>query len=163
MVFPRPSSQFHNFLVISITCSNKSDSLCRINLANQTFIKCLNHLLELCHNSIKLLLLQKCSTSFSWIKPSQKSIGKNNCNTQHRKCSVSSISFSICNCFVYPERLAKNFETLHRLIFLGKSLRKATRRPAKGTIPKPPLRKVTCKILPLLQTRWKQFQYYRRY
>ena len=118
-----------------------------------------NHLLELRHNGIKFLLLQKRLTSFSWIKPAWRSIGRNNPNTQHCKCSVSSTSFSICTCTVYPGRPEENYETLHRLVFPEKLLEKATRRPAEGTISRPLLWEVTYKMLPLLLTMQELFRY----
>ena len=67
---------------------------------HQTSVQHLNHLLKLRHNGIKLSLLQKRSTSFSWIKLAQKSTNKNNPDTQHHKCSISSTSFSTCTCLI---------------------------------------------------------------
>ena len=119
---------------------------------HRTSVQHSNHLLELHHDGIKLSLLQKHSISFSWIEPAQRSIGKNNPNTQHRKCFISSTSFSTCTCSVYPGRPVENYETLHRLISLRKLSGRVTRRPAKGKISRPLLWKVTYGMLPLLQT-----------
>ena len=129
----------------------------------QITVQRLNHLLELCHDGIKLSFSQKRSTSLSWIEPAQKSTSRNNPNTQHRKCSVSSTSFSTCICLVHPGRLAENYETLHRLVLLGKSSGRATKRPAEGSISRPLLWEVTYGILPLLPTMQGSFQYCRRY
>ena len=115
-----------------------------------TSVQYLNHLFKLCHDGIKLLFLQKRSTSFSWIKLGQRSTSKNKPDTQYRKCSVSSTNFSTCNCPVYLGRLAENYKTLHRLVPLEKLLGRSTRRPAKGTISRPLLREVTYGMLLLL-------------
>ena len=108
------------------------------------------YLLELCHNGIKLLVLQKRSTSFSSIELVWKIIDKNNLNIEHRKCSVSSTSFSIYTCSVYPRRLAENYKTLDGFVSLGKLSEKAKKRAAESTISRLPLWKVTYKMLPLL-------------
>ena len=99
----------------------------------------------------------------SWIKPAQRSIGRNNPNTQYRKCSVSSTSFSTCTCLVYPERPAENYKTLHGLVPLGKSSGRATKRPAEGSISRPLLREVTYGMLPLLPIMQGPFRYRRRH
>ena len=122
-----------------------------------------NYLLELFYNGIKLSLLQKHSTSFSWIEPAQRSNGRNNSYIQYRKCSVSSTSFSTCTCLIHPGRPAENYTTLHRLVPPGKSSGRATRRSAKGSIFRPLLRKVTYWMLPLLATMQGLFRYRRRY
>ena len=123
----------------------------------------MNHLLELRHDGIKLSLSQKRSTSFSWIEPARRSTGRNNPDTQHRKCSVSSTSFSTCTCPVYPGRPAENYETLYGLVPPGKSSGRATRRPAEGTISRPLLREVIYGMLPLLPTMQGLFRYRRRH
>ena len=128
-----------------------------------TSIQCSNHLLKLCHNGIKLSLLQKCSTSFSWIEPARRSTDRNNPDTQHRKCSISSTSFSTCTCPVHPRRPAENYETLHRLVPPGKLSGRATRRPAEGTISRPLLREVTYGVLPLLPIMQGPFRYRRHH
>ena len=128
---------------------------------HRTSVQRLNHLLELRHDGIKLSLSQKRSTSFSWIEPARRSTGRNNPDTQHRKCSVSSTSFSTCTCPVHPGRPAENYETLHRLVPLGKSSGRATRRPAEGSIFRPPLREVTYGMLPLLPKLQGLFRYRR--
>ena len=109
-----------------------------------------NHLLELCHDGIKLSLLQKYSTSFSLIKPARKNTSRKNPDIQHHKCSVPSSSFSTCTYLVYLERPSENYKTLHRLNLLEKSSERATRKPAKGMIFRPLLRKVIYRMLPLL-------------
>ena len=130
---------------------------------HRTSVQRSNHLLELRHDSIKLSLSQKRSTSFSWIEPAQRSTDRNNPDTQHRKCSVSSTSFSTCTCPVHPGRPAENYETLHRLVPPGKSLGRATRRPAEGTIFRLLLWEVTYGMLPLLPTMRGPFRHRRRH
>ena len=109
---------------------------------HRTSVQRSNHLLELRHDGIKLSLSQKRSTSFSWIEPARRSTSRNNPNTQYRKYSVSSTSFSTCTCPVHPRRPVENYKTLHALVSQEKSLEKATRRPAEGTISRFLLRKV---------------------
>ena len=118
----------------------------------QTSVQYLNHLLELRHDGIKLSLSQKRSTSFSQIKLAWKNISRNNPNTQHRKCFVSSNSFSIFTYPIHPEKPAENYKTLYGLILLWKSLGRATRRPAEGTISRLLLREVIYRMLLLLPT-----------
>ena len=130
---------------------------------HRTSVQRLNYLLELRHNRIKLSLSQKGSISFSWIEPARRSTGRNNPDTQHRKCSVLSTNFSTCTCPVYPGRPAENYETLHRLVSLGKSSGRATRRLAEGTISRPLLREVTYRMLPLLPIMQGLFRYRRRH
>ena len=130
---------------------------------HRTSVQRSNHLLELRHDGIKLSLSQKRSTSFSWIEPARRSTGRNNPDTQHRKCSVSSTSFSTCTCSLHPGRSAKNYETLHGLIPLGKSSGKATRRQAEGMISRPLLQEVIYGMLPLLPTMQEPFRYCRRH
>ena len=169
--------------------SNGSASLLRRSSANRTFCKSLNlqpasleeaqlikrfanhrtsvqrsnDLLELHHDGIKLSLLQKRSTSLSWIESAPKSTCRNNPDTQHRKFSVSSTSFSIYTCLVHPRRPAENYETLDGLVPPGKSSGRAIRRPIEGLISKPLLRKITYGMLPLLPTMQEPFRYRRRH
>ena len=125
---------------------------------HQTFVQHSNHLLKLRHNGIKLLLLQKCSTSSSWIEQAWRSTSRNNPDTWYYKCSVSSTIFSTCICFVHPKRPAKNYETPYTLVLLEKLLEKATRKPGKGTISRLLLQKVIYGMLPLLSTMHGPFQ-----
>ena len=106
-------------------------------------MQCLNHLLKLRHNRIKLSLPQKDLTSFSWIEPDQRCINRKNLDTQHRKCSVSSTNFNAYTCFIHLERHIENYKTLHRLVLTVKSSRKTIRRLTKGTISRLLLPKVT--------------------
>ena len=123
----------------------------------------MNDLFKLHYNDIKLSLLQKCSTSFNWIEPAQRSIGRNNPNTQQCQCLISSTSFSTCTytCSIHPKRPAKNYETLYKLVYLGKLSKRPIRRPAEGMIPRLLLRQVTYRILLLLQIMQGLFQYRR--
>ena len=130
---------------------------------HRTSVQRSNHLLELRHDGIKLSLSQKRSTSFSWIEPARRSTGRNNPDTQHRKCSVSSTSFSTCTCPVHPGRPAENYETLYGLVPLGKLSASTTRRPAEGSISRPLLREVIYGMLPLLLTMQGLFRYRRYY
>ena len=130
---------------------------------HRTSIQRLNHLLKLRHNSIKLLLSQKCSTSFNWIKPVWRSIGSNNLNTQYCKCFVSSTSFSIYTYLVHPRKPVENYETLHGLVSLEKLSRRGTRKPAEGMISQLLLREVTYRMLLLLLIMQKLFRYCRRH
>ena len=116
---------------------------------HQISIKRSNHLLELCYDSIKLLLSQKPSTSFSWIEPVLISTGRNNFNTKHRNCFISSTSFSTCTCTVQQKQRVENYKTLYGIVPLEKLLGRATRRPAKDTISRPLLWEVTYGMLPL--------------
>ena len=109
-----------------------------------------NHLPELCHNGIKLSLLQKRSISLSWIEQAQRSTGRNNPDNQYYNYSVSSTSFSTCTYSVNSEKPAKNYETLHELDFLRKSSGRATKKLAKGTVSRFLLRKITYGMLLLL-------------
>ena len=131
---------FYNY---NCSKSNKSASSFRKSSANWTFVKRVNYLFEFRHDSIKHLLLQKCSTSFYWIKSAQRSIGRNNFNNKHHNCSISSTSFSICTYPVNLKKLPKNYETLHKLVFLGKLSWMAIKKPAESTISRPLLREVT--------------------
>ena len=130
---------------------------------HRTSVQRSNHLLELRHDGIKLSLSQKRSTSFSWIEPARRSTGRNNPNTQHRKCSVSSTSFSTCTYLIYLGRPGENYETLHGLVPPGKLLRRTIKRPAESTISRPLLQKVTYGMLPLLPTMQGPFRYRRRH
>ena len=130
---------------------------------HRTSVQCLNHLLKLYHNGIKLLLLQKCSTNFSWIKPARRSTSRNNLNTQYCKCSISNINFSTYTYLVHPKKPAKNYKTLHGLVLPGKSLGRAMRRLAKGKISRLLLQKITYGMLPLLPTMQESFRYCRRH
>ena len=121
----------------------------------------MNHLLELRHNGIKLSFLQKRSTSFSWIKLAERSIGRNNPDTEHRKCSISSTSFSICTYLVYLGRPVENYKTLHRLVPLRKLSGRAMKRLVEGSISRPLLQEVTYGMLPLLPIMQGPFRYYR--
>ena len=123
----------------------------------------MNYLFELRHNGIKLLLLQKCSISFSYIKPAQRNTSGNNPNTKYHNYSVSSTNFSTYTCFVYPGKSAKNYKTMHGLIPLKKLLWKATKRSAKNTIFRLLLQEVLYKMLLLLLIMQRPFQYYRCY
>ena len=93
------------------------------------------------------------------MKLAQRSIGRNNPNTQHHKCSISSTNFSTYTYPVYSRKPAENYKTLHRLVSLEKSLKKAIRRPAKGTISRPLLREVTYRILLFLLIMQGPFRY----
>ena len=128
-----------------------------------TSVQCLNHLFELCHDGIKLFLLQKRLISFSRIELAWRSNNRNNPNTQHYKCSVSSSSFSTCTCFLYLGRPTENYKTLHRLVPLKKLSGRATRRPAEGTISRPLLGEVTYGMLSLLLTMKGLFRYCRHH
>ena len=130
---------------------------------DRIFVQCLNHLLKLRYNGIKLSLSQKRSTSLSWIELDQKSTGRNNPDTQHHKCFVSSTNFNTCTCPIHLGKPEENYETLHGLVPSGKSLGRATRRPVKGSISRLVLRKVTYGMLPLLPTMRGPFQYRRRH
>ena len=130
---------------------------------HQTSVQCLNHLLKFCYNGIKLLLLQKRSTSFSWIKPAWKTTSTNNLNTKHCKCSVSSTSFSTCSRSLYSGLPVKNYETLHTLVSSAKLLGKVTKKLAEGKISRPLLRKVIYKMLLLLPIMQGLFWYCQRY
>ena len=92
-------------------------------------------------------------------RTSPKKHGRNNPDTLYRKCSIPSTSFSICTCLVYPERPVENYKTLHRLVSLGKSSERATKRPAKGMISKLLLQEVTYRMLPLLLIIQELFRY----
>ena len=105
------------------------------------------------------MLLQKRSISLSWIELAQRSTGRNNSNTQNCKYSVSSTSFNTCTYLVYLGRSAENYETLYELVPLGKSLGRATRRPAEGTISRLLLWEVTYEMLLLLPIMQGPFQY----
>ena len=128
---------------------------------HRTSVERSNHLLELRHKGIKLSLSQKRSTSLSWIEPAQRSTSRNNPDTQHHKCSVPSTS--TCTCSVYLGRLTENYETLHGLVPLGKSLGRATKRPAEDSISRPLLWEVIYEMLPLLPTMQEPFRYRRRH
>ena len=128
---------------------------------HQTSVKHLNHMLKLRHDGIKLLLSQKCLTNFSWIELAWRSISGNNSNIKYRKCSILSSSFSTCTYLVYQKRPAKNYKTLHRLVFLEKLSKRATRRPAEDTISRHLLQKVIYSILLLLPTMQRLFWYCR--
>ena len=123
----------------------------------------MNYLLKLCHNSIKFWLLQKRSISFSWIRLVQKSIGKNNSNTQWCKCFVSNTSFSTCIYSIYVKRPVKNYKTLHGPVFLEKLLERATKRQVEGTISRLLLQEFTYRMLSLLPTMQGLFQYHQCY
>ena len=103
----------------------------------KSILNSLNHLLKLRHNGIKLLLLQKYSTYFSWKKLAQKNISRNNPDTQQRICFISNTNFSTCTCPVYLRRPAENYETLHGLVSSRKLSGNTTKKPAKGIISRP--------------------------
>ena len=126
----------------------------------QTFVKYLNHLFKLRHDGIKLSFLQKCSTSFSWIEPTQKSNGRNNFDTQYCKCSISNINFNTCIYPVYQGRFEENYKTLHRFVLLRKLSGEATKKPAEGMISRPLLPKVIYRIQLLLPRIRRLFRYH---
>ena len=93
----------------------------------------------------------------------KKSTVRNNLNAQYCNCSVSSASFSTYTYFVHPKRLAENYKTLYKLVFLKKLLEKTTKRPAKCTISKPLLWNIIYRMLLVLPTIQELFWYCQHY
>ena len=158
-------------LAYNSNCSkpNGSANLFGRSLANRTFCKSSNLFPTFKPPAQapplwqQIFALAEMLNKFQLNRPAWKSTSKNNFDTQYCNCSISNTSFSICTCSAYPERLGENYKTLHRLVPLRKSSRRATRKSVEGMISRPLLREVTYGMLPLLPTMQGPFRYRRRH